>query len=193
MILIVLPDITIEDRLLAQAKQGDREALMRIYDTYFPPIYNFIRLRVDDTFLAEDLASDVFIKLVETLRRRNAPNHSLRGWLFKVARNLIHDHYRQNRNFTSETLEEWTPSPSDDGPEEQFLRTIQAEQARAALLNLSADQQEVLILRFGQGLGLQETADIMDRQVNAIKSLQFRAVNALRQILGETRQEFGNG
>ena len=193
MIVIVLPDITIEDRLLAQAKQGDREALMRIYDTYFPPIYNFIRLRVDDTFLAEDLASDVFIKLVETLRGRNAPNHSLRGWLFRVARNRIHDHYRQNRNFTSEVLEEWTPSPSDEEPEEQFLRTIQVEQARTALLKLSADQQEVLILRFGQGLGLQETADIMDRQVSAIKSLQFRAVNALRQILGETRQEFGNG
>ncbi len=193
MILIVLPDITIEDRLLAQAKQGNREALMRIYDTYFPPIYNFIRLRVDDTFLAEDLASDVFIKLVETLRGRNAPNHSLRGWLFKVARNRIHDHYRQNRNFTSETLEEWTPIPKDEEPEEQFLRIIQVEQARTALLKLSADQQEVLILRFGQGLGLQETADIMDRQVNAIKSLQFRAVNALRQILGETRQEFGNG
>jgi RNA polymerase sigma-70 factor (ECF subfamily) len=193
MILIVLPDITVEDRLLAQARTGDREALMRIYDTYFPPIFNFIRLRVDDTSLAEDLASDVFIKLVETLRGRNAPHHSLRGWLFRVARNRIHDHYRQNRGFTSETLEEWTPSPSDEEPEQQFMRTIQAEQARAALLKLSADQQEVLILRFGQGLGLQETADIMDRQVSAIKSLQFRAVNALRQILGETRQEFGNG
>lgn len=193
MMLIVLPDITIEDRLLAQAKQGSREAFMRIYDTYFPPIYNFIRLRVDDTFLAEDLASDVFIKLVETLRGRNAPNHSLRGWLFKVARNRIHDHYRSNRNITSEALEEWTPAPLDEEPEEQFIRNVQVEQARSALLKLSDDQQEVLILRFGQGLGLQETADIMDRNVSAIKSLQFRAVNALRQILGETRQEFGNG
>ena len=193
MILIVLPDIGIEDRLLAQARQGDREALMRIYDTYFPPIYNFIRLRVDDTSLAEDLASDVFIKLVETLRGKNAPHHSLRGWLFRVARNRLHDHYRQNKNMTSEALEEWTPIPSDDEPEEQFLRTLQVEQARSALLKLSGDQQEVLILRFGQGLGLQETADIMDRNISAIKSLQFRAVNALRQFLGENRLEFGNG
>lgn len=193
MIFIVLPDIGIEDRLLAQARQGDREALMRIYDTYFPPIYNFIRLRVDDTALAEDLASDVFIKLVETVRGKNAPHHSLRGWLFRVARNRLHDHYRQNKNMTSEALEEWTPIPSDDEPEEQFLRSLQVEQARSALLKLSADQQEVLILRFGQGLGLQETADIMDRNISAIKSLQFRAVNALRQILGETRLEFGNG
>lgn len=166
---------------------------MRIYDTYFPPIYNFIRLRVEDTLLAEDLASDVFIKLVEILRGRNAPHHSLRGWLFKVARNRIHDHYRANRNLTSEAIEEWVPSPSDDEPEEQFIRTLQIEQARTALLKLSADQQEVLVLRFGQGLGLQETADIMDRNVSAIKSLQFRAVNALRQILGETRQELSNG
>ena len=73
------------------------------------------------------------------------------------------------------------------------IRTVQIDQARTALLKLSADQQEVLILRFGQGLGLQETADIMDRTVSAIKSLQFRAVNALRQILGETSEEFGNG
>lgn len=193
MILIVLPDIGVEDRLLAQAKGGDREALMRIYDTYFPPIYNFIRLRVSDKILAEDLASDVFIKLVETLRGKNAPQHSLRGWLFRVARNRLNDHYRQNRNMTSEVLEEWTPIPKDDEPEEQFFRTMQIEQARSALLKLSADQQEVLILRFGQGLGLQETADIMDRNVSAIKSLQFRAVNALRQFLGETRLEFGNG
>lgn len=193
MIVIVLPDITIEDRLLTEAKRGDREALMRIYDTYFPPIYNFIRLRVEDTLLAEDLASDVFTKLVETLRGRNAPSHSLRGWLFKVARNRLHDHYRANKNITAEAIDEWIPSPNDDQPEEQFIRTLQIEQARSALLQLSADQQEVLILRFGQGLGLQETADIMDRNVSAIKSLQFRAVNALRQILGEARQEVSNG
>jgi len=193
MILIVLPDISVEDRLLAEARQGNREALMRIYDTYFPPIYNFIRLRVDDTLLAEDLASDVFIKLVETLRGRNAPNHSLRGWLFRVARNRLHDHYRANKNLTSEAIEEWMPSPSDDEPEEQFIRTLQKELARTALLQLSDDQQEVLILRFGQGLGLQETADIMDRNISAIKSLQFRAVNTLRQTLGKTRQELSNG
>lgn len=193
MILIVLPDITVEDRLLLQAKQGDREALMRIYDTYFSPIYSFIRLRVEDTALAEDLASDVFIKLVESLTGRNAPHHSLRGWLFKAARNRIYDHYRANKRLTSEAIDEWIPGPSDEEPEEKFIRTVQIRQARAALLRLSADQQEVLILRFGQGLGLQETADIMDRNISAIKSLQFRAVNALRQILGEASQEFGNG
>jgi RNA polymerase sigma-70 factor (ECF subfamily) len=189
MIVIVLPDIGAEDRLLMQARGGDRHALMRIYEDYFPPIYNFIRLRVDDRQLAEDLASEVFVKLVDAMRGRNAPRHSLRGWLFKVARNLIHDHYRQNRQITIEALEEWIPAPMDDDLESQLIRSISTEHARHALRMLVPDQQEVLILRFGQNLSLQETADIMGRNANAIKALQFRAVNALRQILGEGQQE----
>lgn len=193
MILIVLPDIPAEDRLLAQARQGDRDALMRIYESYFSPIYNFIRLRVDDRAQAEDLASEVFVKLVESLRGRNAPQHSLRGWLFRVARNQLNDHYGHRRNVSTEALEEWVPASADTDPEVQFIQTISVERARRALRMLAPDQQEVLILRFGQNLSLQETADIMGRNLAAIKSLQFRATATLRQVLGEFHQEYGHG
>ncbi|MEO1647041.1 MAG: sigma factor-like helix-turn-helix DNA-binding protein, partial [Chloroflexota bacterium] len=71
----------------------------------------------------------------------------------------------------------------DTNPEVQALRTIEAERARQVIRMLAPAQQEVLILRFDQQLSLQETADIMDKKVNAIKALQFRAVNTLRQIL----------
>ncbi len=192
MILIVLPDLPAEDRLLAQARQGNQEAIMQIYDSYFGPIYNFIRLRVDDRYMAEDLASEVFVKLINALRSRTAPRHSLRGWLFRVARNAIHDHYGRAKHFTSEALDEWLPD-SDDEPEVAFLRALDVERTRHALRMLAPDQQEVLILRFGQLLSLQETADIMGKNVGAIKSLQFRAVNTLRQIFGELRLEAENG
>jgi len=193
MIVIVLPDIPAEDELLAQARRGNQNAMMRIYESYFPPIYNFIRLRVDDPSLAEDLASDVFLKLVDALRGRNAPHHSLRGWLFRVARNVLHDHYGKNQQLTTETLEEWVIASGDTDPEVQFMHTLNIERTRQALRMLAPDQQEVLILRFGQSLSLQETADIMGRQISAIKSLQFRAVNTLRQILGEIQLEIQHG
>ncbi len=193
MILIVLPDIPAEDRLLAQARQGNHDALMQIYESYFPPIYNFIRLRVDDLNVAEDMASEVFVKLVEALRGRNAPQHSLRGWLFRVARNHISDHYGRKRDLTTEALEEWIPASGEYDPETQFMRAADMARTRQALRMLAADQQEVLLLRFSQSLSLQETADIMGRQVSAIKSLQFRAVNTLRQILGEFKVENDNG
>jgi len=193
MIVIVLPDIPAEDELLTQARRGNQNAMMRIYESYFPPIYNFIRLRVDDPSLAEDLASDVFLKLVDALRGPNAPHHSLRGWLFRVARNVLHDHYGKNEQLTTETLEEWVIASGDTDPEVQFMHTLNIERTRQALRMLAPDQQEVLILRFGQSLSLQETADIMGRQISAIKSLQFRAVNTLRQILGEIQLEIRHG
>ena len=156
---------------------------MQIYDTYFPPIYNFIRLRVEDRVVAEDLASEVFVKLVTAIRGNTAPRQSLRGWLFRVARNTIYDHYGQQKQFPTTTLDEWLPGDSD--LESRIIRTMDAQRARQVIQMLSDDQQEVLILRFGQGLSLQETAAIMGRKVSAIKSLQFRAVNTLRQILGQ--------
>jgi RNA polymerase sigma-70 factor (ECF subfamily) len=183
MILIVLPDIAAEDRLLEQARQGNNDAILRIYDSYFPPVYNFIRLRVDDRALAEDLASDVFVSLVTAIQKQKAPRHSLRGWLFRVARNAIYDHY--GSRFSTTALEEWIPAPQDENPESAALRALDSEQARRALKMLADEQQEVLILRFGQGLSLQETADIMGKQVGAVKSMQFRAVNMLRQILSQ--------
>lgn len=194
MIVLTLPDIATEDRLLQRARQGDQDALSTIYEQYFGPIYQFIRLRVDDALLAEDLAAEVFLKLIAALRGRNAPRASLRGWLFRVARNALHDHY--DRGFTTEALdglEDWMPAPSSDEPEEQVVRALSADQIRRAIRILSVDQQEVLILRFGQKLSLQETAEIMGRQVGAVKSLQFRAVSALRQILEATSQGASHG
>lgn len=189
MIVIVLPDIAAEDRLLSRARTGDEEALMLIYENYFPPVYNFIRLRIEDRALAEDLASDVFIKLLQSIRQAQAPRQSLRGWIFKVARNLVYDHYRKERQVTTEALEEWIPNTDDEGLEIEFIRSVNLERARRALGRLAPDQQEVLILRFGQNLNLQETAAIMGKSINAIKSLQFRAVQTLRQLLGEIQSE----
>ncbi|MEO8392972.1 MAG: sigma-70 family RNA polymerase sigma factor [Chloroflexota bacterium] len=193
MIVIVLPDIPTEDRLLVQARRGDSDAIMQIYERYFPPVYQFIRLRVDDTALAEDLTSEVFVKLVDSLRGRSAPQHSLRGWIFRVARNVMSSHFGKIRQYPVTSLEEWVPSPADSDPEVQFIRSLNLERARKALRMLNAEQQEVLILRFGQKLDLQATADIMGKSVSAIKSLQFRAVNTLRQLLGDLRMEIENG
>ncbi len=183
MIILVLPDIADEDDLLSRARRGDADALREIYASYYLPIYQFMRMRADEPATAEDLAADVFLKLVSAFRQRKGPRHSLRGWLFRVARNVLYDHYQTQ--FTETMLDEWLPIATDDQPEAQFMRSMNIETTRQALRQLTTDQQEVLILRFGQMLSLQETADIMDKQVNAVKQLQLRALNALRRVLLE--------
>ena len=185
----VLPDIPTENQLLARANRGDQPALSQIYEVYFPSIYRFIRLRVDETTLAEDIASEVFIRLMDTVGSRNGPHHSLRGWLFQVARNEINKHFGKVKQLPLDTLEDWLPESSDPDLEVQFMRTVDTERARRALRMLVAEQQEVLVLRFVEALSLQETADVMGKSASAVKSLQFRAINSLRSILGELKLE----
>lgn len=183
MIVLVLPDVTTDNATLARARDGDEDAIVAIYHHYFNPVYQFCRLRVGDTQTAQDLTSEVFARFIKGLKRETAPHTSLRGWIFRVARNLIYDHYGREQELPVDTIDQWMVSDTHTDPEVQTLRSIQAERARRAINMLAPAQQEVLMLRFDQQLSLQETADIMDKQVNAIKSLQFRAVNTLRQIL----------
>ena len=193
MLLIVLPDLSEEDQLLAAARQGSPAALTQIYDAYFKPVYGFIRLRVEDTALAEDLASEVFVRLVEAVRRHSGPRSNLRGWLFEVARNLVNDHYRGGKGFTEQALDDWLPDTRSGEMEALAIRAASVEQTRRALRSLAPDHQEVLILRFAQNLSLQETAELMGKQVNAIKQLQFRATQALRRALSPSLVEPDHG
>ena len=189
MIVLILPDISTEDDLLTRAGRGDAEALQDIYTRYYTPIYQFVRMRTNDRQTAEDLTAEVFFKLIRAFRQRSGPRDSLRGWLFRVARHEIYDHYGRGKRFTETVLEEWIPMPEDDAPEAQFIRTMHIEDARQAIRQLTDEQQEVLILRFGQMLSLQETADVMGKKANAIKQLQLRALHALERVLSQRSLE----
>lgn len=189
MIVLVLPDIATDDESLALARVGDEAAIVAIYHRYFDPVYQFCRLRVGDAQVAQDLASEVFVRFIKALKRETAPHTSLRGWIFRVARNLVYDYYGRDQELPVDTLDQWLASDAGADPEVLALRGLQIERVRRAISMLAPAQQEVLLLRFDQQLSLQETADIMDKQVNAIKALQFRAVNTLRQILLEMATE----
>ena len=190
MICLILPDIADEDHLLTRAHRGHKDALREIYVNYHTPSYQFIRMRTDDTETAEDLAADVFVQLVNAFRHGKGPRHSLRGWLFRVARHMLYDHYHAHPGFTETVLEEWLPISTDDQPETQFMRSLHIESARQAVRQLTVDQQEVLILRFANLLSLQETADIMGKNANAVKQLQLRALGALRRVLQEMEASY---
>lgn len=189
MIVLVLPDIAVDDALLTRARRGDKTAVAQIYQNYFDPIYQFVRLRVGHAESAEDLTADIFVKFIKALKTDSAPHTSLRGWIFRVARNAIYDHYGEEAPLPVETIDQWLATDEDTDPEVQAIRAIEGERARQIIGMLAPAQQEVLMLRFDQQLSLQETADVMNKNVNAIKALQFRAVNTLREILHDDGEE----
>lgn len=182
MFLIVLPDVAADDDLLTRLHSGDRTAVIQVYEAYFAPLYQYIRLKVGDRVLAQDIVSEVFVKLIESAGKPSAPRDNLRAWLFTVARNIAYRVYGQSRHLPLADLEEWMPAPAETDPG-VLMDSLPPDRIRHALRMLTADHQEVLILRFGQRMSLKETADLMGKSTAAIKSLQFRAVETLRTIL----------
>jgi RNA polymerase sigma-70 factor (ECF subfamily) len=169
-----------EKTLLVALRDLDPQVITTAHSKYFPVVYRYARYRLGDDAIAEDLASETFVRLLESLHAGRGPDSSLRGWLMGTISNLVNDYYRKVYNKPTEPLVERIPSESGD-PVSQSEHSDRQTAIRKALSNLTRDQQHVLALRFGSGCSLAETAEIMRKKTNAIKQLQFRALVALRK------------
>lgn len=171
-----------DDALLEQARRGQEEAIGAIYDRYAHDIYRYLYRLVSDSWAAEDLTSDVFLKLVRTVGTPTGPRTNLPGWLYRVARNLAMDWFRGQAKVSAGELREDLA-----GNEETFVarmaRREQGAQLGEAVHKLTGDQQQVILLRFGEGLEIKAVGRIMGKSEGAIKVLQYRAVRRLRGLL----------
>ncbi len=164
----------------------DSQAVGAVYDRYFPEIFRYVRYRLEDEGIAEDIASDVFVCLLEAVREQRGPRRNLRGWLIGTAHHLLIDHIRHRYRHPVESLSDSVPDGLADPPGEAIQKDSQ-HSLRRALAELTEDQQHVLALRFGQGYSLEETAALLNKNVNAVKALQFRALNALQRKMDGTK------
>jgi len=168
--------------------QLDSQKIGAIYDQYFPEVYRYVCYRVNDDTLAEDIASEVFVRLLEALQKNQGPQSNLKSWLFATASNAVNDHLRREYRRPVQELSEFLVDDSASVSREVDSRE-QNRKVREAYAQLTYDQQHVLALRFGLGFSLEETARHMRKTANAIKALQFRALTSLQRQLGEVAYE----
>lgn len=166
----------------------DSQVIGAVYDRYFPDVYRYVRYRINDDAVAEDIASDVFVRLLEASQKRQGPQTSLKGWLIATASNVVNDHLRRQYRRPTEALSDAMPDGGSSIPAEVDLRE-QSRAVRTAFARLTYEQQDVLAFRFGQGYSLEETAALMRKKVNAVKALQFRALASLQRFIGEADDE----
>lgn len=164
----------------------DSQAVTAVYNQYFPEIFRYVRYRLDNDALAEDISSDVFCGLLKAIKAGRAPQVNLRGWLIGTARHMIIDTIRRKQRHPSEAISDELES-SAAGPCEEVEGRLDSHALHKALIQLTEDQQQVLALRFGQGYSLEETAAMMKKHVNAVKALQFRALSALKRKIGDEK------
>jgi RNA polymerase sigma-70 factor (ECF subfamily) len=167
-----------ELELLARARALDNDALAQIHDAYYAPIFRYVAFRVGDRDTADDLTSEVFTRFLASLRTHHAPSSTLRGWLYGVASNVVSDHRRKQHRGPSLGLDE-TIASREIGPVEAAEAVLAREDLRRAVADLTEEQQNVIALRFGYELPIQEVARTLGKTEGAIKQLQARAVAAL--------------
>jgi RNA polymerase sigma-70 factor (ECF subfamily) len=164
----------------------DSQAVTAVYNRYFPEIFRYVRYRLDDDALAEDISSEVFFSLLKAVKTRHAPTVNLRGWLIGAARHMIIDHLRHKHRHPCQAISDALEFEGP-GTSEQVEQRLASHVLHQALVRLTEDQQQVLALRFGQGYSLAETAVVMKKKINAVKALQFRALGSLRRLMDEVK------
>ncbi|MGD2048672.1 MAG: sigma-70 family RNA polymerase sigma factor, partial [Chloroflexota bacterium] len=130
----------------------------------------------------------VFRRFLQAIRNQTGPNKNVRAWLYRVAHNLIVDHHRRQQYRQHLPLGENIIHAGDD-PVQTAELNLQTEKMRAALLCLTPDQQQVVALKFLEGMSNKEVAEITGKPVGAVKSLQHRALASLQRQLVQADEE----
>lgn len=168
--------------------EGSTQALAAIYDCYSQPVYRYLYRLLGDAAQAEDLTSEVFLKLLNALSTSRAPRDRLDGWLYRVAHNLAIDWFRQqSKRFTVPLNEDLA---SDGLAASALVEQKQTHRRlRKAILKLTPSQQQVIVLRFGEEMPIAEVARVMGKSEGSIKLLQHRAVKRLGKVLERERNQ----
>jgi RNA polymerase sigma-70 factor (ECF subfamily) len=176
-----------DEQLLTGVRQLDPDVLAQAHDCFYDAIYRYARYRTGDDQVAEDAASEVFVRLLDAVQANKAPRTSLRGWLFGTASHVVNDHLRNHYRAKDEDLgnHEALLASQETNPEHRFQQNVSHRRLRTALTQLTPEQQHVIALRFGRGLSHREVAKMISKSEGAAKLLQFRALKALRRLLDE--------
>jgi RNA polymerase sigma-70 factor (ECF subfamily) len=179
--------VTSEHTLLERARAYDADALGELYDQYAPLIYAYLYRRVHDAQLAEDLTGEVFVRVLQAIQSEQFWHISFRGWLYRIAHNLLVDHYRKQPPVPMLALDEQLVAAQGD-PDSALAEKLSRQDLLAAISQLTLAQQQVLALRFGEQLAAREVAEVMGKSVGAVEVLQHRALTSLRRILRKKEQ-----
>ncbi len=178
-----------DSELVARAQGGDVDAIGRLYDQHHESIFRYLWLRLGDWQAAEDLTGDVFMRMLTALPGYHSVGLPFRAWLYRIAHNLLVDHFRKADNRVLVSLDEIKEQNGENDPASATEQKLLVARVNHALSQLDQNQREVIVLRFVIGLPLREVAGAVNKTEAAVKSLQHRGLAALRLTLGQEQEQ----
>lgn len=175
--------------LVARAK-AEPAAFAAIYDHYFSRVYNYIRYRVGDADITDDLTASTFEAILANLEHFQPERGSFATWTFTIARNIVNDHFRQQkfRNWFSLDILR-NKASSEPEPEEVFVKNEMHDRLLAAMAHLGSRDQDLIALKFGAGLSSFQISKLTSLNQNNINVSVYRAVRRLRNLLKDKEEE----
>jgi RNA polymerase sigma-70 factor (ECF subfamily) len=170
------------DPLIIGARRFEQDALTAIYDQYSSRLYRYAMRLMGDVYLAEECVAETFDRFLKALRSGGGPRDHLQAYLYRIAHNWITDQFRRQPP-PPLNLDESRIADIYDHLSAVELQTEQ-ERMRAALRYLTPDQRQVIVLKYLEGMDNENIAATLEKPVGAVKSLQHRALAALRKLLG---------
>ncbi len=176
-----------QERRLVEEARANPVAFGTLYERHVDAIYAYALHRVRDSTAAEDVVSETFHRALENLDRYEWRGVPFSAWLYRIASNVIAARYRREPAGPLDEVSDL--HDDDDGPEQSLIIGERRKELLTAVAGLPSDQQQVVILRYGQDLRNKEIAHIMGRSEGAVKQLLHRAIHGLQRRLAAPRDE----
>lgn len=170
--------------LVSLAKERDQAAFAQLYDEFSSPIYRFIKIRIIDVGQAEDILQETFLKAWQALPKLKMEGLNFSAWLYRIARNLVNDHYRKvYRQPAQEDIAEHDELSAEIDIAGGLDQVMMVDKVRNVLPKLKTEYQQIIELRFIREFTVNESARILKRSPVAVRLLQYRALSKLRSLL----------
>ena len=180
-----------ESELVRRAIKGDAEAFGSLYERYLDAIYRYLYFRMGEKSLVEDLTEEVFVRAWESLPRYKMSKHPFKSWLYRIAHNLYVDIQRKNTPVLISDEDMDRKHDNHQLPEEVVTQQQDFELLAHALKKLDDVAQQVILLRFVDGLSHRQVGKIIGKSVQASRVIQHRALNTLHTYM--VQEDFLNG
>lgn len=170
-----------EVELIKQAQAGSKAAFAALYDCHQSAVFTYLYYRAPDQATAEELTAQVFVRMVEKINQYCPQDKPILAWLYTIARHILADYYRQEKHAILLPLDDTLTS--DLNPAHIVDRGLATDCLQQAMQHLTEEQKLVLIGKFVEERSNQGVADLLDKSEGAVKSLQHRALAALRRAI----------
>lgn len=188
------PAITDEQilALLPRCQAADQAAVEAVYHLYGDRLYRYLLARTGDPDTAADLSTELFVRMIQHIGRfrpdHRRPAASFSGWLYRIAANLLTDHYR-SRGRSPVALSDDLPAPDRTADPQRLAEQHEVSAGLSEALNqLSEEQRLVIVGKFAEEMSNAEIAAWLGKSEGAVKSLQHRALRTLGRLLAPAKQ-----